>query len=62
MLYEVITLARADMKRLETLAVFARADSHERDAVTVSRVHVRLDLEHETGESVVLRCHRSGIA
>ena len=28
----------------------ARADAHERDAVAMLRVHVRLDLEHEAGE------------
>ena len=28
----------------------ARADAHERDAVAVLRIHVRLDLEHEAGE------------
>ena len=32
---------------------FPRADAEESDAVTVSRVHVGLDFENETGESAV---------
>ena len=34
------------MPGLET----SRADAHERDAVAMLRIHVRLDLEHEAGE------------
>ena len=39
--------------------VLARAQAHERDAVAVLRIHVRLDLEHEAGE---LRLDRLDVA
>ena len=39
----------------------ARADAHERDAVAVRLVHVRLDLEYEGGEMVVRRLDRHAI-
>src|SRR5690606_15195037 len=36
-----------------------RADAHERDAVTVPRIHVRLDLEDDTGEARLHGVHRA---
>ncbi len=36
-----------------------RADAHERDAVAVLRVHVRLDLEDKAGERPVVRGHQA---
>ena len=39
--------------------IFTRANAYERDAVAVRRVHVRLDLEHETRERVLFRRDRS---
>ena len=40
----------------------ARADAHERDAVAMARIHVRLDLEHEAGEALVGRLDDAGVA
>ena len=40
----------------------ARADAHERDAIAMPRVHVRLDLEHEAGEAIVGRADDAGVA
>ena len=33
----------------------------KRDPVPMARIHVRLDFEHEPGEALVSRMHRSGI-
>ena len=38
------------------------ADAHERDSVAVTRVHVRLNLEHKTGEPIVRRVHGTCVA
>src|SRR5690606_21844770 len=35
----------------------AAADAHERDPVAVRRIHVRLDLEYEAGQSRLVRAH-----
>ena len=35
----------------------ARTDAHERHAIAVTRVHVRLNLEHEAGEVGIARLH-----
>ena len=43
------------------LLVAARADAHERDAVAVRRIHVRLDLEDEAGERVLVRLDRARV-
>ncbi len=43
------------MQRPEALAILARADSHEGDAIAVPRVHVGLDLEDEAGQLVLRR-------
>jgi hypothetical protein len=43
-------LLQPHVEQAHALAVAARADAHERDAVAMARVHVRLDLEHEAGE------------
>ena len=48
-------LAGADVVHLHVAREAARADAHERDAVAVRRVHVRLDLEDEAGELGVAR-------
>ena len=43
------------MEGLHAALEFARANAHERDAVAVVFVHVRLDFEHEAAEIVALR-------
>lgn len=43
------------MESLHATLEFARANAHERDAVAVIFVHVRLDFEHEAAEIVALR-------
>ena len=45
------------MAHLHALVVAARADAHERNAVAVLGVHVRLDLEHEAAELLLGRLH-----
>ena len=37
------------MQHANSLAVLARADSHKGDPVSMSRVHIRLNLKNETG-------------
>ena len=48
-------LAALHVERLHAALELARADAHERDAVAVVLVHVRLDLEHEACEFLTLR-------
>ena len=50
----VAALAAAHMKRLHAGIEAARADAQESDAVAVSRIHVRLDLEDKTGKGLLL--------
>ena len=52
-------LADANMAHPHALAVPPRTDSQERDAVAVFWIHVRLDLEHETGERLFVRMHHT---
>src|SRR5262245_6870581 len=40
----------------------ARTDADERHAIAMTRVHVRLNLEHESGEPLVGRLHDTRIA
>jgi len=47
---ELHLAAGAGVMDLHAGLVAAGTDAEERDAVAVLRVHVRLDLEHETGE------------
>ena len=53
--------ARAHVQHLFTAHKLARADAHERDAVAVRLVHVRLDLEHKRREMVVERVDHADI-
>ena len=57
-------LAGAHMRHLKSGLEAAGADAHERDAVPVLGIHVRLNLEHEAGERRVRRIHepRCGLA
>src|SRR5215207_877663 len=48
-------LARAHVSHLHPGLEFPRAHAHEGDAITMFRVHVRLDLEDEPGELVARR-------
>ena len=48
-------LAALHVERLHAALELARADAHERDAVAVILVHVRLDFEHEAREFLALR-------
>jgi hypothetical protein len=43
-------LVEAHVVHAHAAVVLARAQAHERDAVTMLGIHVRLDLEHEAGE------------
>ena len=49
------------MENVLTALELARADAHERDAVAVRLVHVRLDLEHERGEMWVERVDHADV-
>ena len=40
----------------------AGADADEGDAIAMTRIHVRLDLEDEPGEALVDRAHLAGVA
>src|ERR1017187_3156949 len=46
---------RARMMHRHVALEFPRTDADKRDAIPVSRVHVRLDFENEPGEKRVLR-------
>ena len=45
-------LAQPQVHDAHALAIPARTDTHERYPVSMSGVHVRLDLEHKTGEAI----------
>ena len=45
------------MVHFHAALVCARAHPHERDAIAVTRIHVRLDLEHEAAEARLHRLH-----
>ena len=54
---ELDLLAQAHMEGLHRRVVAARAHAQERDTIAVHRVHVGLDLEHESGKRRFLRLH-----
>ncbi len=54
-------LAGADLGELHAAAEAARAQPHERDAIAMLRVHVRLHLEDEAGNLVLVGLDRTGI-
>ncbi len=49
--------AGAHLTQLHAFFIFTGNHAHKGDAVAVFRVHVRLNLEHETGELLFLRGH-----
>ncbi len=51
--------ARAGVRDRHVALEFPGADAHERDAVAMPRIHVRLDLENEAGESGQRRLDRA---
>ena len=53
-------LPTARMQHLHVRVEMAGDDAHERHAVAVLRIHVRLNLEHETGELDTVRLHLPG--
>src|SRR5262249_45293954 len=55
-------LAQAAVGHDHVLREATRTDADERHAIAMTRVHVRLNLEHESGEPVVGRVHYAGIA
>ena len=52
-------LAAALMQHLHVGFKMSRHDAHEGNAVAMPGIHVRLDLEHETGKVVAIGRHRS---
>ena len=50
-------LANAHMPHFHTLAVAPGAHPHKGDAITMTRIHVRLDLEHKTTQRVLAGSH-----
>ena len=58
-LRELERLAALHVQILMVAHELAGTDAHERDAVTVGLVHVRLDLEHERGKARLERVDRA---
>jgi len=54
--------SRAAVGHRHVLGELPRADPHERYAVAMARIHVRLDLEDEAGEPLVGRLDDAGVA
>ena len=55
-------LADAAVRQHHVFLETARADAHERHAIAVARIHVRLNLEDEAGEPLVGRRDNARIA
>src|SRR5262245_66282908 len=55
-------LAEAAVRHDHVLREPTRTDADERHAIAMTRVHVRLNLEHESGEPFVGRVHDARIA